>query len=52
VPAVIAVRREGWKIKIFLDIDDGIDTETGNAFFKPPVDHLIDFFADDRVLPV
>ena len=37
---------------IFLDIDIGINTETGNAFFEPPVDHLIDFFADDWVLPV
>ena len=39
--AVGAVRGKTLKVRIFFDIDDGVDAEAGDAFFQPPVDHGI-----------
>lgn len=38
--------------KGFLDVDDGINPETGDALVQPPVDHFIELLAKLRILPV
>ena len=50
--SVFTVSREILETKIFLNIDNCIQPETGQAFFHPPADHFIDFFPQLRVLPV
>ena len=40
------------KTQILLDIDNCINTEAGNPFFQPPVDHLINLLAKLLILPV
>ena len=50
--SVRTVRLKGREAQIFLDIDDRVDAESCQPFVKPPVDHLIDFLSQFRVLPV
>ena len=50
--AIRSVRFIVRKSKVFFDVDDRIDTETGKAFFKPPVDHIVKLLTKLWVLPV
>ena len=50
--SIRTIRLEIWKVQIFLDINDCINTESGETFFKPPVDHFIKLFSQNRVFPV
>ena len=50
--AVGAVRLEGGKVQVLLDVDDGVDAEARHALVQPPVDHFINLLAHHRVLPV
>ena len=43
--------REGYRGLLF-DIDNSIDPKTRNSLVQPPVDHLVNFFAQDRILPI
>ena len=36
----------------FLDVDDGINPETGDALVQPPVDHFIELLSKLRILPI
>ena len=49
VRSVRLIRRE---IQILFNIDDRVNTETCQSFVQPPVDHLIDFLSERRILPV
>ena len=44
---IMSAKREN-----FLNIQNSIDTEAGYALVQPPVNHLIDFFSEFRILPV
>lgn len=34
------------------DVHDGVDSETGNALFDPPVDHAVEFLSHFGIFPV
>ena len=36
----------------FFDIHDSVDTESGNSFFQPPVDHFVYFLTKFGIFPV
>ena len=40
------------EIQILLDIDDGINSKTGNALFQPPVDHGVKLLQHLGIFPV
>ena len=40
------------KGEYLLDIQDGINTETGYPLVQPPINHLVDFFSKLWILPV
>ncbi|MPM42635.1 hypothetical protein SDC9_89302 [bioreactor metagenome] len=45
----------GWRIAVILilfDEGDGVDAETGNAFFQPPIDHRVNFLAQGWIFPI
>ena len=51
--AVRAIRRIIYRQRRRLfDVDDCVNAETRQPAVKPPVDHLVDFFAQGRVFPV
>ena len=50
--AVRPVRFAAWKGRIFFYIHNGVDAEAGNAFFHPPVNHLVKLFQQPGVVPV
>ena len=50
--AVCAVNRVIFIWKLFLDIDDGINTEAPKTFVQPPVDIFVNFLPYSFVFPV
>ena len=50
--AVVPVRGEIAEGQEFLDVDDRVDAEARHAPVQPPVDHVVDRAAQQRVLPV
>ena len=49
---IIPVRRIIPEGQGFFDIDNGVKTESVQAFVQPPVDHAVDLFTKLRVFPV
>ena len=50
--SIRSVRFEIGEIRIFFDIDDRVDTETGKPLVKPPVDHTVKLIQKSGIFPV